>query len=148
MLFREFPLWLSRLRIHEDAGSILGLTQWAKGSSVVTSCSIDLQTRLRSGIAGALAAAAAPSRPLAWELPYPTGAALKRKKKRRKEGKKEGKKGGMEGGRKGKKTLFRRKFWKLFLCCSMILFMDSVSGTAVAVQYQPEAELICGGVQS
>ena len=48
--------------------------------------------------------AAAPIRPLAWELPCATDVALKRKEKRKKEGRREGKKGGRkEGRKKGKK---------------------------------------------
>ena len=47
-----------------------------------------LQTRLGSGVAVALVlagvgAATAPIRPLAWEPPYATGAALKRQKKKK-----------------------------------------------------------------
>ena len=52
-----------------------------------------------------VAAAAALIRPLAWELPYAMGVALKRRKEGRKGekeggGRKEGRKGGREGGRK------------------------------------------------
>ena len=39
---------------------------------------------LRSGVAVAQEAAAALIQPLAWELPYAAGAALKRKKKKKK----------------------------------------------------------------
>jgi len=63
----EFLLWLSGLRtrhsIHENVGLILGLVQWH---------SHKLWHRL---------AAAVLTWSLAWELPYATGASLKRKKK-------------------------------------------------------------------
>ena len=38
--FREFQLWLSRLRIHEDSGSILGLAQGVKRFGAAASCGI------------------------------------------------------------------------------------------------------------
>ena len=40
------------------------------------------QTKLRSGVAVAVAQAVAPVRPLAWEPPYAAGVALKSKKKK------------------------------------------------------------------
>ena len=54
-------------RIHEDEGSIPSLTQWVKDLALLG---------LRCWLA-----AAAPIGPLAWELPYAAGAALKSKNK-------------------------------------------------------------------
>ena len=69
-------------RNHEVAGSIPGLAQWVKGSSIAVSCGVG---RRHSWDLALLwlwrrPAAAAPITPLAWELPYATGAALKGQK--------------------------------------------------------------------
>ena len=67
--------WVENLtRIHEDVCLIPGLTQWAS-CGIGCRCGSDLVwlwlwRRL---------AAIAPIRPIAWELPYATGAAVKRK---------------------------------------------------------------------
>ena len=69
--------------IHEDVGSIPGLTQWVKGSGVAMSCGVG--DRCGSDLVvlwlWCNPLAAALIRPLAWDRPYAEGAALKRKKK-------------------------------------------------------------------
>ena len=70
--------------IHEDVGSIPGLTQWIKGSGVVVSCGVGC----RHGSDPAWlwlwrrSAALAPVGPLAWKPPCATGVALKSKKQK------------------------------------------------------------------
>ena len=65
---------------HEDANSIPGLAQRVKGSDVAMSCSVS--RRLGSDLAllwlWYRPATAAQIRPLAWELPYAAGTALKK----------------------------------------------------------------------
>ena len=69
------------IKVHENASSIPGPTQWVK-DRVAVSCGIGH----RCGRDLALLwlwrrpAAAAPITPVAWELPYATGADLIRKK--------------------------------------------------------------------
>ena len=76
--------WLANpVGIHEDKGSIPGLTQWFKdlalGYGVGCRCSLDLAFLWL----WRKPAATAPIQLLAWELPFAVGAALKRKKKQK-----------------------------------------------------------------
>ena len=78
--FSEFPLWLSGLRtqqsLRKDVGAIPGLAQRVKDPAFLCWCSLDpvlVWLWRRPAVAPLI-------RPLAWELPYAAGAALKRKK--------------------------------------------------------------------
>ena len=73
---------MNRTSIHEDAGSILGLSHQVKGSRMAVSCAIG--RRLGSDPMllrlWCRPAAAVPIQPLALELPYAVSAALKKNK--------------------------------------------------------------------
>ena len=74
---REFPLWLSGLK------TLLVSMKMQVRSLVLLSGLRKLQCRLQMqlGYGITIDVAVAPIRPLAWELPYARGVALKRKKK-------------------------------------------------------------------
>ena len=65
--------------IHEDVSTIPGLAQWVKGSGVAVSCGIVHRPNSDPALLWLWhrPEAAAPVGPLAWELPYATGAADK-----------------------------------------------------------------------
>ena len=77
--------WVENLTsIHENVGSIPGLIQWVKGSSIAKSCGVGHRHVLDMALLWLrhrLAATAA-IQSLDQELPYATGADLKRKKKK------------------------------------------------------------------
>ena len=65
----------NRTSIHEDVGLIPGLGSVGQGSGLATKCS----SIWSSCGCGVRPAATAPIRPLAWERPYATGVAVRRK---------------------------------------------------------------------
>ena len=81
-------------RIHVNSGSIPALTQWAKDPAL-------LWLWCRSP-------AAALIQPLAWELPYATGAAIKSKKKQK---------------QKQKQKQNKKQSWSHFTCTKLITQM-------------------------
>ena len=83
MLYKwKVLLWISRWRtwhsVHEDMGSIPSFTQWVRYLAFP-------QARWWTRLGCSIAVAVAPIQPLAPELPYAAGAALKRKREREKE---------------------------------------------------------------
>ena len=92
--------------IHKDVGSIPGLPQWVKGSSVAMSYGVGCGLDLVLWWLWCRPAVAAPIGLLAWELPYAVGVERTKKKGEKKDQKK----------KKGKKK--KRKNIILFLCWS------------------------------
>ena len=65
--------------VHEDAGSIPGLTQQVKGSGVAVSCGVGCRLVSDPSLAGSYSTDSTPS----WEPPNAADAALKSKKKKK-----------------------------------------------------------------
>ena len=70
--------------IHGGAGSIPGLDQWVKVSSITVSCGVGLRYGSDPALLWLWPAAAAPIQPLAQELPYGAGVPPPKKKKKKK----------------------------------------------------------------